>query len=116
MKTFYYKKIREANDFKPRLSEFEMNMEIIKKFPLWVRESLATVNRHDIKAVSEALSQLETVRLERERISERKQQSWNNNKFTNQTATVNQIQACVRGRGNSRNFNRHYNRSGTYTP
>ena len=86
LQKYYYSQMHEAKNFEPKLSDFEINYDIIQQFPNWVQKSLASVDFGNSNAIAQTLANLDRVQNE-------------SNKFNNHQSS-----------GNNRNntqFNRH---------
>lgn len=73
LQTYYYQQIKDARYFIPKLTEYEVNYSTIQQYPVWVKETLATVDYNDSGKIGQTLGSLDSIRRERERNRESKQ-------------------------------------------
>ena len=76
---YYYEQLKEASYILPKMSEYEKNYVIIKQFPWWVQEALASANFDDANAIANTLANLDAIRSEKQ--AKRKYTIWSNRKF-----------------------------------
>ena len=107
---YYYQQAKEASYIQPKISEYEKNYIIIKQFPWWVQEALATANFNDANAISHTLANLDAIHFEKQAKQESRQAFHSENKYMTQqngtqTISVQSMQAF----GQNQNNYRHYN-------
>lgn len=83
LQTYFFKQVREAKYFTPKLSQFEINYTIIQQLPWRIRDALATVNMNDLKSVENAISYLDLDFEERENDKRKFQNGNSSNKHSN---------------------------------
>ena len=76
---FYYQQYKEASYIRPIMTEYEKNYMIMKQFPWWVQEALASANFNDASTIAHTLTNLDTIRLEKQIRREHRQTAQNNN-------------------------------------
>ena len=74
---YYYSQLKKASYMTPAMSEYEKNYVIVKQFPWWVQEALASANFENTDSIAHTLSNLDAIRSEK--------QAARNNKYNNQT-------------------------------
>ena len=62
---YYYQQLKEAQYLEPRPTEYEIRYTIVSQMPEQVRSSMAAVNYNDSSTITQALSSLDSVHLER---------------------------------------------------
>lgn len=67
LQTYYYRQLKESRYFIPRLSDYEINYQIIQQYPNWVKETLATINYNNESLIGQTLANLDGIRRQRER-------------------------------------------------
>lgn len=77
LQTYYYRQLRDARYFSPRLTAYEINYNIIQQYPVWIREALATVDFNNETLIGQTLGSLDGIR--RERAKNRDNRPWNQN-------------------------------------
>lgn len=88
LQIFFYKQLGRARYFIPRLSEFELNYNIVQQFPNWVRETLSTINFTDTNAIVQTLGNLDVVR--KDRTWENRTNHHNNSQHKQNAPRINQ--------------------------
>lgn len=78
LQSYFYRKLKEATHFIPKLSIYEINYMICQQFPVWVRESLASIKYEETDAIGRTLANLDAVRIEKEREATRRQSAYSN--------------------------------------
>ena len=76
LQTYYYRQVRDARYFIPKLTSYEINYSIIQQYPIWIRETLATVDYSNDRLISQTLASLDLIRRDRPKTRENK--SYNN--------------------------------------
>lgn len=90
LQNYFYEQVAQARFFIPKLSEFEVNYNIVQQYPPWVRETLSTINFGDTNIIVQALGNLDTIRAERNR---EEKKFGNNIQPRNNGVKVNRINA-----------------------
>ena len=122
---YYYEQLKEASYILPKMSEYEKNYIIIKQFPWWVQEALASANFADTNSIAQTLANLDAIRSEKQARRENRQFIQTENfKNTNQqnvpqTVNVRRIQTNNQNRNNynyqnNRRYNKRYNNNSNY--
>lgn len=89
LQTYFFKQLRDAKYFVPKLDQYEINYTIVQTLPWRVRDALATVNLADTKAVESAISYLDSCHEDREK----ERRSYQNNQHNNSpNSTVRSLQ------------------------
>ena len=93
LQTFFYRQAKEANFFRPKMTEFEKNFTIVQQLPHGVRKALAAVNYSDSQAILQTLANLDALHSEKTRYFERKQFNYNNTerKYNDDRVRVQQV-------------------------
>lgn len=105
---YFYDQVAKARFFIPKLTEFEINYNIVQQYPPWVRETLSTINFGETNVIVQALGNLDTIRTERNR-DEKK--FGNNFQPRKQEIKVNRVDIET----DTRHERKKYNRSNGYT-
>lgn len=87
LQTYFYKQLAQARYFIPKLTDFEANYNIVQQYPMWIRETLSTVNFADTSAVAQVLGNLDAVKDDSDKMQRRN----NNYPQKNTELRVNQI-------------------------
>lgn len=101
LQTYFYQQLAKARYFIPKLSDYEVNYNIIQQYPPWVKETLSTINYSNVNVIAQTLGNLDAVRREREN-----KQTSNNYQVKNNGARISQIN--VRESGNNYQDRRQY--------
>ena len=76
---YYYSQLKDASYIIPLMSEYEKNYVIVKQFPWWVQEALASANFEDPNSIAHTLANLDAIRLEKQIVRNNRQQNQPNN-------------------------------------
>ena len=105
--TFYYKQSKEASYLQPPMSEYEKNYIIMKQFPWWVQEALASINLNNMNDIVHTLANLDVIRTEKQISRDNKQFHQNNYLNSQQQVHVNYMHTRRNYRQNYRGRNRY---------
>ena len=116
--SYFYQQAKEASYILPKMSEYEKNYIIMKQFPWWVQEALASANFEDANAIAHTLANLDAIRYEKNAKRESRQFMYNENN-RNQQQFNNPQSVSVKGmyakNQSQNNFNHSkYNRRNNY--
>lgn len=101
-----------------KLSEYEINYKIIQQYPMWVKESLATIDYTDGRLIVQTLAKLDGIREEREHEYKNNQHRYGNPRIrhinTYRSAPREGHREYYRGRTRRGNFHNDYRRENNY--
>lgn len=70
LQTYYYRQVKDARYFRPELTEYEVNYNIIQQYPAWIKERLVTVDYNNSALIGQTLGSLDGIRRTKERESD----------------------------------------------
>lgn len=80
LQTYYYRQVKDARYFIPKLTQYEVNYTIIQQYPVWVKEAVATVNFNDDSLIGQTLASLDGIRRQREKENDNRSYGNNNSR------------------------------------
>nr|AKD28119.1 hypothetical protein [Glypta fumiferanae] len=67
LQTYFYSQRKETKYFIPELTDYEINYKIIRQYPAWIKENLATIDKKNTTLIGQTLADLDEIRDERKR-------------------------------------------------